>query len=181
MKLFKFENFQVTISEEAFSLKPFRDLWNRDKSEDKIRAKQELGWIYFMSDPRSDYLDEFIDEEERSKEIIKGEGLNEKWRPDIIVYNAKEFYESFKPASALLLDETKLAMDKLRKYIRKIDLEAVDDSGKPIFSVDTYVKILDKLPELIRKLDEAERAVRSEILASERVKGKQEKSLFEDE
>lgn len=181
MKLFKYEGCQVTISEEAFALKVFRDVWDRDKSDDKHRAKQELGWIYFMCDPRSDYVDEFIDEEQRSLEIIRGEGMKETWKPDIVVYNAKEFYEKFKTSSVLLLEETKLAMDKLRKYIKEIDLHAVDDSGKPLFSVDTYVKILDKLPELIRKLDESERAVRSEIAAAERVKGKQEKSLFEDE
>ena len=55
MKLFRYEGYNITISEEALLLKPFKTLWDRDKSKDKYKAMQELGYIYFMEDPRSDY------------------------------------------------------------------------------------------------------------------------------
>lgn len=181
MKLFRYEGYRIEISEEAYCLKVFRDIWDRDKGKDKLRALQELGWVYFMGDPRSDYFDEFVDEEVRSREIVAGEGMPEGWKPDAKVKAALSFYMGFKTSSALLLEEIKVAMDKLRKYIREIDLNATDENGKPLFSVDSYVKVLDKLPAMVRNLDEAERAVRSEIAASEKVKGKQEKSMFEDE
>ena len=68
IKLFSYEGFKVVISEEALLLKPFKTIWNRDKSKDKNRALQELGFIYFFCDPRSDYQ-YLIDEEEREKSI----------------------------------------------------------------------------------------------------------------
>lgn len=55
MKLFKFEQYKVTISEEAFAMKPFKQIWNRDKSQSKDKAISELSYVYFMQDPRSDY------------------------------------------------------------------------------------------------------------------------------
>lgn len=55
MKLFKYEGYNLTISEEAMLLKPFKVLWKRDKARNKENALQELGYIYFMEDPRSDY------------------------------------------------------------------------------------------------------------------------------
>ena len=55
IKLFKYEGYTVTIEPEALMLAPFKALWKRDKSRDKSRAMQELAFIYFMGDPRSDY------------------------------------------------------------------------------------------------------------------------------
>ena len=72
IKLFKYEGYKLNISEEALLLKPFKEIWQRDKSKNKDKALQELGYIYFMSDPRSDYQ-YLVDEEERSKAIKEGE------------------------------------------------------------------------------------------------------------
>ena len=55
MKLFKYEGYKITISEEALALIPFKKIWTRDRSTNKNRAISELGFIYFMADPRSDY------------------------------------------------------------------------------------------------------------------------------
>ena len=54
MKLFRYEGYKVVISEEAFALKVFRQIWNRDRSVNKDKAIMELGYVYLMTDPRSD-------------------------------------------------------------------------------------------------------------------------------
>ena len=48
IKLFKYEGYKLNISEEALLLKPFKEIWQRDKSKSKDRAFQELGYIYFL-------------------------------------------------------------------------------------------------------------------------------------
>ena len=50
MKLFKYEGYKITISEEALALIPFKKIWTRDRSANKNRAISELGFIYFMAD-----------------------------------------------------------------------------------------------------------------------------------
>ena len=45
MKLFRYEGYKVVISEEAYALKVFRQIWNRDKTASKDRAIMELGYI----------------------------------------------------------------------------------------------------------------------------------------
>ena len=94
-------------------LKPFKDLWKRDKSKNKEIALQELAYIYFMEDSRSDYQ-VYIDREERSKQVKLGEGLRENWSPDRLVQAAQEFYAGFKSESALLLEDLKAAVNTLR-------------------------------------------------------------------
>lgn len=179
MKLFKYEGYKLHISEEAFVLKPFKEIWNRDKTKNKDKALQELGYIYFMSDPRSDYQ-YIVDEEDRAKAIKEGEGIDSKWKPDNKVIEAMKFYKTFKPVSALLLEDTRIAVDKLRQLLRNIDLTEVDDKGKPIYTLNTVTATIKQIPSLVKDLDEAEKAIAKEIMESDKVRGAQEKSMYED-
>ena len=179
IKLFKYEGYKLNISEEALLLKPFKEIWQRDKSKSKDKALQELGYVYFMSDPRSDYQ-YIIDEEERTNAIKEGEGIDPKWKPDNKVIEAMKFYKTFKPVSALLLEDTRIAVDKLRQLLRNIDLTEVDDKGKPIYTLNTITATIKQIPSLVKDLDEAEKAIAKEIMESDKVRGAQEKSMYED-
>lgn len=179
MKLFKYEGYTITISEEAFALKAFRDIWNKDTTNSKEKATMELAYVYFMEDPRSDYQ-YIIDKEERSKAIKEGEGLKPTWKPDKKVLEAMKLYSSFKTSSALLLEDTRIAVDKLRKYIRDINLEDTDNNGKPIYTLNTITSTIKQIPGLIKDLDEAERTLAKEIAQNDKVRGAQEKSIYED-
>jgi hypothetical protein len=179
LRLFKYEGYKIVISEEAFALKPFRQIWNRDRSLNKEKAISELGFIYFMEDPRSDY--QYItDEEERKKSIKEGEGLASNWEPDKVVKEAMAFYASFKPTAALLLEDTRYAVDKLRKLLREIDLNAVDDKGKPLYTLNTITATIKQVPDLAKGLDEAEKALSAELRSQGKMRGQGEKTIFED-
>lgn len=179
MKLFKLEGYRLNISPEAFALLPFKKIWTRDKTSKKERAIAELSYIYFMADPRSDYQ-YIIDEESRKTSIKEGEGLPSDWEPDNLVLEAMEFYKTFKPASALLLEDTRVAVDKLRTLLREIDLGAVDDKGKPIYTLNTITATIKQIPSLVKDLNEAEAAIAKEIAQSNKVRGTQEKAMYED-
>jgi hypothetical protein len=179
MKLFKYEGYKVVISEEAFALKVFRQIWNRDRSVHKDKAIMELGYVYFMIDPRSDYQ-YLVDEEERSKAIIEGEGLPNNWKPDKIVTEAMQFYSRFKPTAALLLEDTRVAVEKLRKLLRDINLQDTDDKGRPLYTLNTITATIKQVPSLAKDLDEAERALSSEMRNEGKMRGQGEKTIFED-
>lgn len=179
MKLFKYEGYKVVISEEAFALKVFRQIWNRDRSINKDKAIMELGYVYFMIDPRSDYQ-YLVDEEERSKAIIEGEGLPNNWKPDKIVTEAMQFYSRFKPTAALLLEDTRVAVEKLRKLLRDINLQDTDDKGRPLYTLNTITATIKQVPSLAKDLDEAERALSSEMRNEGKMRGQGEKTIFED-
>ena len=179
MKLFKYEGYKITISEEALLLKPFKSIWKRDKSPNKDKALSELGFIYFFCDTRSDYQ-YIIDEEARIQSIKEGEGMPSDWTPDALVLEAMEFYNTFKPTSALLLEDTRFAVDKLRKLLREIDLTQTDDKGKPIYTLNTVTATIKQVPALVKDLDEAERSVAKELAQNDKVRGTQTKAIYED-
>ena len=132
-----------------------------------------------MCDPRSDYQ-YIVDEEDRSKAIKEGEGIEPKWKPDNKVIEAMKFYKQFKPVSALLLEDTRVAVDKLRKALREIDLNARDDKDKPIYTLNSITATIKLVPSLIKDLDEAERTIAKEIVQNDKVRGAVEKSMYED-
>lgn len=179
MKLFKYEGYKIEISEEAFALKVFRQIWNRDRTSSKDKAIMELGYVYFMVDPRSDYQ-YLVDEEERSKAIIEGEGLPSNWKPDKLIKEAMDFYGKFKPTAALLLEDTRYAVDKLRKLLRDINLDEKDDKGKPVYTLNTITATIKQVPSLAKDLDEAERALASEMRNQGKMRGQGEKTIYED-
>lgn len=178
LKLFKFENYKLEISEEAFTIKCFRDIWNRDKSKGKEKALAELGYIYHFADPRSDYQS-IVSEPERSAKIIEGEGLG-KWKPDALVNEAMEYYCSLKPIASMLLEDTRVAIDKVRKFLANIDLNAVDGNGKPIYTISSVVTAIKQIPTLVKELDEAERTLKKDLQVATKMRGNAEKSLMED-
>lgn len=178
MKLLKYEGYNITFEPELLTIKVFKELHKRDKTKDKSKFIQELGYIYFMEDPRSDYQ-YLTDTEDRVKSIIEGEGLKD-WSEDNLLKEAMKYYASFKTTSALLLEDTRIAVDKLREMLRNIDLTKLDDKGKPIYTLNMVAATIKQIPSLVKDLDEAERAIAREIVQNDKVRGSQEKSMYED-
>lgn len=181
MKLLKYENYIVSPSEEIFLVKPFRDLYNADKSENKETFMQQLSIIYFMIDPRSPYQD-IIDEEDRLNEIKEQEGLPNEYKIPPEVYKAMDIYKKLTTTtSQKLLDSMRRSVAKIGEFLESVNLYATDEKGKRVDSVSTIVAATDKIPNLAKKLIETEKIVDSEITEIGRARGGNEtKSLFED-
>lgn len=175
MKLLKYEGYKVVIEPELLTLKPFKQIWTRDKTVNKDKALAEIAFIYFMADPRSDYQ-YLVDDKERMEAIKEGEGLPPKWQPDRIVTEAMDFYMSFKPISALLLEDTRFMVDKYRKRLKAQEFD--DLEIKDLKEVGALIK---QIPPLVRDLDEAEKALNSEMKSSGKMRGSGEKTIFEDD
>lgn len=175
MKLLKYEGYKVVIEPELLTLKPFKQIWTRDKTVNKDKALAEIAFIYFMTDPRSDYQ-YLVDDKERMEAVKEGEGLPPKWEPDRIVTEAMEFYKSFKPISALLLEDTRFMVDKYRKRLKAQEFDELE-----IKDLKEAGALIKQIPSLVRDLNEAEKALNSEMRDSGRMRGQGEKTIFEDD
>lgn len=174
MKLFKYESYQVIIEPEALMLKPFKVIWARDKTKDKSKAMNELAFVYFFTDPRSDYQF-IIDEDERVEAIKEGEGLPSTWKPDAKVQDAIDFYGKFKSTSALLLEDTRILVQRYRGKLLTINFDELEIKDLKIIQ-----ELIKQSPSLIKDLDEVERTIASEIKADGGMRGQGEKTIFED-
>ena len=176
MKLFKYEGYNLTISEEALALKPSTKIWDRDKTSTKEKAIVELAYCYFMEDPRSDYQ-YIIDRDDRSDAIKEGEGLKKDWKPDKDIIAAMELYASFKSTAALLLDDIRTLVDGYRSKLKDMTSDMSTLTVKEVKDIGAIIK---QIPSIVKDLDEAEKALAKEITQNDKVRGAQEKSIYED-
>lgn len=180
MNLLKYDNYAITISDDAYLIKSIRKLFNNDKTKDKKKFLDQMTFLYFSSDVRSDY-NYIQDEDERFAEIVKGEGLVDfKVTPEL-----REAMEDYKrlttTSSAQLLRDTKIAVDKVRQFLRDVDLTKTDNNGKPIYTINSITSAIKLVPELAKNLVEVEKIVNKEIEDAGRMRGGNErKKLFED-
>lgn len=177
VRLFNLDGYEVTVDPEALVLKPFKKIWDRDKTKGKNIAKQELAYIYFMGDPRSDYQ-YIVDEDSRSKEVIQGLGMPIKWKPDTVVNEALIFYVSFKPISAGLLEDTKYFVNNFRKRLKELSDSLSDLDIKDMKEALAMIK---QIPTLSEDLDKAERTLNKDITQDNSARGSQVKAVLEDE
>ena len=171
MKLFKYEGFEVKVAPEALTLKPFKKLWNRDKSKSKETALNEFSFLYFYCDPRSDYQ-YIVDDEDRMEAVKEGIGFSKEWKPDALLKAAISFYSSFDSNAARLL---RLAAKEIDKAQTALDAITPTDY-KSIREQFTAMKVI---PEIASMIQEAEKALNTEEEYGE-ARGSIEKGMFED-
>lgn len=181
MHIINFDNFEITLTEEAFYIKPIRDLFNADRTKSKEKFLQQMSVIYFLVDPRSSY-NYIIDDEERFNEIKIQEGLPNDFKIDKKLQEAIDVYKKhIITTSYLLLQDTKIAVERVRQFLRNIDLNAVDDKGKPLYTINSITTAIKQIPQLAKDLADAEKMITKEIEETGRARGGNErKKLFED-
>ena len=181
MHLVELVNYEVVPTQECFLIKPLRQLFNADKSKNKEKFMQQLSVVYFMVDPRSSY--NYITDLDDRLEIIKEqEGLDKNFKIDDKLAEAMEWYKKHTmTTSTLLLEDARTAVDKVRQFLREVNLDEEDDKGKPKYTINSITSALKQIPQLAKDLQETEKTVIKEIEEVGRARGGNErKKAFED-
>lgn len=180
MKLIKFEGYSIHVTEELMFIKPFRKIWNRDRSEYKEKALMEIGYIYFMYDPRSSY-NIITDIEDREDKVKQDVGLPLKWKPDILVKEASDIYKSLtSTTSSLLMESCRIAINKVRESLMEVDLNKIVD-GKRVYTEEGILKSVKQSIDLLKSLSMAEEDMYKEIADKGKMRGGNEKTIMEDD
>lgn len=180
MHLIEYNNYQIEPTQEAFLIKPIRDLYNADRSKSKDKFMTQMSIIYFLVDPRSSY-NYIIDEKDRLAAIIEQEGLPANFKIDKKLQSAIDIYKKHTiTTSYLLLQDTKLAIDKVRQFLRDVDLTETDDKGKPLYTINSVTSAIKQIPQLAKDVIDAEKAITREIEEQGKLRGTANKTLMDD-
>ena len=163
MNIIEYNNFEIELTQEAYLIKPIRKLFISDRSKNKDRFLQQMSILYFYADPRSSYS-YILDDEERLKAIIEQEGLPSNYQISEELQEAIDCYKKHCiTSSSLLLQSTKIAIEKVRKFLEEVDLTQTDDKGKPIYTISSITTAIKQIPQLAKDVLIAEKAVAKEI------------------
>lgn len=180
MQLFELKNYQVTFSPQALTLVPFKALWDRDKSKDKSRAIQELAYIWYMTDYKSDFAD-ILDKKERHNEVLKSCISIKDWTPDKLVNEALNFYKNRnETVASRMLEGALIYANKVDQWFRNVDLFEVDDKGRPLYDAKKGNDILKDLGKTVESLKQLQDVVRKERDMNSKLRGEREKGMYVD-
>ncbi len=172
MSLLNFENAELIIKPEALAIKAFKVVWDNDKTVDKYKAIQLLSYIYFMYDPRSDYM-YLTDDDDRHAKITEDLGFRKNWKITKDVEKAIEVYQqNIQTTSSQILDTSRKIVDRMNKYLLEVDFDEV--------GIDKVSNVTNRLPDIIEKLQKAEKLVVQELEENEKLRGDKHKKLCED-
>lgn len=182
MNLFEIKNHIVTWSPEALLLEPLKVLWDRDKSKNKEVATAELAALWFYADYNSDFSS-MLDEEERLRQIrVYVKSLPKDWKPDASFNAAVDFYrEMSETVTTRFLVDAEIALSKLSKFLRTVDLSLEDRSGKPKYNAKQLGDTIKQVPSITKALKELKDEVRKERSGSNTLRGGRAKGSFVDE
>lgn len=172
MKLIQVENFELSVAPEALLVRPFRKLWNQDRSQRKEQFYKQMGVLFYTYSPSSNYS-YIIDEKERLKEVLEQEGITD-FKPSPDFKEAVDIYKKLNvTASSELLADVKLTIDKVRQALTSIDFESLEEKDK-VSALNTITTVVAKVPKLVKDLAEAEKAVSKELEEQGKARGAQE-------
>jgi len=179
MRLISVENYELKVADEALLVKPIRRLFNMDRTLKKEKFYQQMSVLFFCYDPRSNYS-YIVDENDRLKEVLAQEGIRD-FRMTAEFKAAVAAYRKLcVTSSSVLLESTKVAIDKVSRFLREVDLNALDDRGKPIYTINNITAAIKQIPELSQKLADAEKALAKEMEEGGKARGSQELTIFDN-
>jgi hypothetical protein len=185
MNLFELKNWELQIQPEAYALGPFKVLIDRDKTKNKDIGIKELAYIFYMVDYKSDFIN-IIEEDERNEQVKKYVELPNNWKPDKKVIEALEFYKQRSSTiSLLLLEDARIGISTLSKYMRSINFNEVDINEKtgeirPKHDIKKFADTIKQIPAIVEALNTLEESVKKEQQAEKGLRGGRQKGLYVD-
>lgn len=177
MKLITVENYELKIADEALLVKPFRKLWNQDRTIRKELFYKQMSVIFYTYSPASNYS-YIVDEKERMKEVLQQEGITD-FRPSADFKEAVEIYKKLtRTPSTELLADVRLTIDKVRQALNSVNFEDLEEKDK-VVALNTVTSVVSKIPKLVRDLADAEKAVTKELEETSNARGSQELTIFD--
>lgn len=177
MKLITIDNYELKIADEALLVKPFRKLWNQDRTAKKEAFYKQMSVLFYVYSPSSNYSF-IVDEKDRMKEVCEQEGITD-FRPSADFKEAAEVYKKLtRTASSELLADVRLTIDKVRQALNSINFEELDEKDK-VGAINTVTSVVSKIPKLVRDLADAEKAVTKELEETVNARGSQGLTIFD--
>lgn len=180
--LFNIEGKLAHPNVEVLLISPFKEIWDRDLSNSKSRAREEFAYIEFMtsflkSNPYKGYSPE-VRKKKIIEEVITYENFYE---DDLIKAGMKKMEEFQKEASPTytLYSSALNAKYKLEDFLNTFDInERNPKTGMPIMKVKEITSALLDVDKVTSSLNSLKRKVEEELYESIKTRGQKEISPF---
>jgi hypothetical protein len=183
--LFTVESKVVSPTTQVLLIPPFKEIWERDKSEDKRYAIEDFSYIEFMasiqkSNPYSGYA-----EHQRPEKIIKDIITREDWdQEDPLLIHGIAKLKEFQAEASVTYNyymAAKSAAEKMQQFFIGFSMSDVNlRTGAPIFKPKDITSALNDTSRVLENLNTLREKVDNEVFEEIKNKGQKIVSPFAD-
>jgi len=182
MNIFQIENNIVIPTPEVLLIKPFKVLWDRDKTTKKEKVIKEFSYIEFMCSFKKSNPFIGYDPFNRHRKVCEHVFDDSKYIPDASVKAAISVYDEIQNESSLSLRFYRSlvkAVEKLIKFAEDVDLSERDNRGAPVYTPNHITQITSKAYDTLKQLTLMQQKVEQELYESNKTRGNREINHFE--
>lgn len=180
--LFVVENNIAKPNTETLLISPYKEIWERDSSEDKGQAIKEFTFIEFMcskkaSNPYAGFDD--VTRFERLKESL----FSEDWEMDNLIEKALIQMREFQTEASVTYSyyiSSKIAAEKMQAFFLNFNMnERNERTGLPIFKPRDITSALKDTEDVLNRLNSMKEKVEQELFEQTKTKGNKTINPFE--
>lgn len=180
--LFKVEDGMVYPNEETLLIEPFKDIWERDRTRNKNKAKEEFAYIEFMSSMKKSNPYRNYPEDRKEKIITEAVINTPNWKPDKKVKYGIEVIREFQQNASTTynyLMSAKKAIESMMDFYNNVDLgERNFKTGNPIYKPKDVTGAINDLERNMINIRSLEKKMQEELIEETRNKSDKEVSWF---
>jgi len=180
--LFEVQEKRVYPYPETLIVSPFKEIWNRDRSQKKERALEELAYIEFMSSKLKSNPYKGYPESTRPSKIVLDIMKDKSWKPDVKVKEGIKKIEEFQLEASPTLRyylSVKKASEGLENFFNTVDLTAVNvKTGNPLYKPKDITSAVNDTSKNTTELNALEKKVHEELFDSVKTKAGKSISVF---
>jgi len=156
-KFFKWNGEKVEFEPELLGIAAYGELWDRDGTKEKKRARQDFAFIWFMMsrDTENNYLG-ITNMDKRLATLIEDvyEGKTDPTADPLVVKGLKLYKErnpknGFEQQADFLGEEIEL----LREAVRSMDKSAVSATGTLLLKPAEFAKATSEISNMVKEYD----------------------------
>lgn len=165
--LFIVENKAVAPNPETLLIEPFKTIWERDKTPNKVDATEDFTYIEFItslkkSNPYRQYP------EDKKHEVLMEEIITrDSWVPDGLIQEAIRKIEVFQKEASTTYNyymAAKIAAEKMQEFFRDVDInERNEKTMNPIYKPRDVTSALNDTEKVLTNLKALEKKVEEEV------------------
>lgn len=180
--LFEIHDKLVHPTPQALMVPPFKDIWDRDESENKKQALAEFAYIEFMSSMTKN--NPYRGYHERDKHAkIKNDIIQDKdWEPDQLITDGINKYKEFQTEASETYSfymSAKKAANKLEDFFNNFSMTEINErTGNPLYKPRDITSALKDTTDVLQRLADTRKKVDEETYEKVKNKGDKEVSLF---
>ena len=183
--LFKVEKRRVIPNTETLLIYPFKDIWERDKTKEKVNAIEDFSYIEFCTSVKNTNPYAGISKSKVESTVKKDIITRKDWKEDDLIKEGKKYLDKMQREASPTYNyymSAKKAAEKMQDFFDTFDLtrDINVKTGNPLYKPGDITRALNDTSKILKNLDDLKEKVDNEIFESTREKGNRKESPLAD-